>query len=102
MLGERRGRPRADRGDGRVGERAGVAALGRHRLEQQPRPIRAGQADERVGVEVGDRVADLIGLEGRLDPDRRQLHDLGAELALRRGEDAFLGAFSGEYDPLAV
>ena len=49
-----RGGAGADRGDGRVGERARVAALGGHRLEQQPRR-RSGWSGRRARRCAGRR-----------------------------------------------
>ena len=43
-------------------------------------------------MQVGDRVAHGVGVEARLDPDRRQLDDLGAQVPQRRRQAAHLGA----------
>ena len=95
--GRRRRSRRARRAPPRCPGRSRRRSRWRARARRGPEPaiasnssrdaVRAGQADERVGVQVGDRVADLVGVDPRLDPDRRQLDDLGAERAQasRRG-----------------
>ena len=58
-----------------------------------------------ISVVVADRrrrLAHLVALDPRLDPDRRQLDHLGAELAQGRGEAAGLGAGAGDDDAAAV
>ncbi len=52
-------------------------------------------------MDARDRVDDLSAVEARLDPDRRQLDNLGAKVAQRGGEPARLGAGAG-YDDAAV
>ena len=103
VLGERPRGARADRGDGRAGEGAGVEAGRGQRLEQQARP-RWGwsgrPARSRRSRRPRARTSSLV--EPRLDPDRRQLDDLGAERAQGRGQAARLGAGAGDDDPPAV
>ena len=50
----------------------------------------------------GDRALHLLAVDPRLDPDRRQLDHLGAEVAQGRGEAAGLGAGAGDDDAAAV
>ena len=94
--------PGPDRGDGRPGERPGIEPRRLQRLEQQPHPVGAGEADQRVVADRLDGAAHLLGLDARLDPDRRQLDHLGAEAAQGRGEAACLGAGAGDDDAAAV
>jgi hypothetical protein len=63
----------------------------RHRLEQQRDPVRAGQADERVGDAL-DRRAHLVAVDPRLDPDRRQLDDLAPSPRSRAARPLACGA----------
>ena len=63
----------------RVTQRPSVKAGRGQCLEQQVRAVRAGDADERVLADRGDRAPHLVALDSRLDPDRRQLDHLGAE-----------------------
>ncbi len=60
------------------------------------------ETDERVGVQAGYGVADRRVLELRLDPDRRQLDRLGAELAQGCREPARLSSCPGHHHPLAM
>ncbi len=81
---------------------ASVEAGRTHRLEEQLHSVRAGEADQRVVADPADRAPHLLALDPRLDPDRRQLDHLGAEIAQRLRQAARLGAGAGDDDAAAV
>ena len=64
-----------------MAERARVESLGLQRVEEDPHSVRAGQADERVVRQLPRRLPHLRLVGALLDPDRRQLDDLGPEAA---------------------
>ena len=76
-----------------AGECARVAAAA---LQQQPRGVRRGDADEAVGARVDRRAVD------RLDADDGALVDLGAQVAQPRDEAAGLGAGARDDDATSV
>ena len=103
MLGEGAGGARADRGDGGAGQGAGVAARRAASASNSRRTplglVRQTSAYSPIAATAG---AHLLALDPRLDPDRRQLDHLGAEVAQGRGEAAGLGAGAGDDDAAAV
>ena len=102
--GEARGRCRGR--SRRAWPRRARARRARHaceRLEEEPHPVRAGQADQVVVARSPPRPrATSARLESRHDPDRGQLDHRRAQLAQGRGQPARLGAGAGDDDPAPV
>ena len=87
--------PGPDRGDPDAGERPSVATRRSEPVEQQPHAVRARQADEVIGAELGRSTRE------RDDPDRGRLDDGRAERAEPGREPARLGPCPGDGDPPA-
>ncbi len=70
---------RTDRRHRGAGQRAGVPARAASAVEQQRRPVRAGQAHQRVLADVRDRLREGALHRQGLDPDRGRLDHVGAQ-----------------------